>query len=37
MDTLIEIGIELVAEGVELLLEFIFDPAYRKKAKEKQE
>lgn len=37
MDALIEIGIELVAGGVELLLEYLFDPAWRKnRNKEKQ-
>lgn len=37
MDTLIEIGIELALEGAELLLEFLFDPAYRTKRKKNKE
>lgn len=37
MDTLIEIGIDLVAEGVELVLELLFDPAWRAQRKEKKE
>ena len=36
MDTLIEIGIDLVAEGVELLLEFLLDPVWRTKRKKEK-